>query len=70
MVEVDLAGLESLKESLGFLVAAELYVAFFFNAMNRVADALGFEHRSDRDRRRGAQMLRRRGYRVPAFLLR
>jgi uncharacterized peroxidase-related enzyme len=51
-------------------LAEAIYVAFFFNAMNRVADALGFEHRSDRDRRRGAQLLRRRGYRVPAFLLR
>jgi uncharacterized peroxidase-related enzyme len=51
-------------------LAEAIYVAFFFNAMNRLADALGFEHRSDRDRRRGAQLLRRRGYRVPAFLLR
>jgi uncharacterized peroxidase-related enzyme len=51
-------------------LAEAIYVAFFFNAMNRVADALGFEHRSGRDRRRGAGMLRRLGYRIPAFLLR
>jgi uncharacterized peroxidase-related enzyme len=47
-----------------------IYVAFMFNTINRVADALGFEHRSDRDRRRGAEVLRRLGYRLPAFLLR
>jgi uncharacterized peroxidase-related enzyme len=51
-------------------LAEAVYVAFLFNTMNRVADALGFEHHSDRDRRRGAEMLRRRGYRVPGFLLR
>jgi uncharacterized peroxidase-related enzyme len=51
-------------------LAEAIYVAFFFNTMNRVVDALGFEHRSDRDRRRGAAILRRRGYRIPAFLLR
>jgi uncharacterized peroxidase-related enzyme len=47
-----------------------IYVAFMFNTINRVADALGFEHRSDRDRRRGAAVLRRLGYRLPPFLLR
>jgi hypothetical protein len=41
-----------------------------FNTINRVVDALGFEHRSDRDRRRGAEVLRRLGYRLPGFLLR
>ena len=51
-------------------LAEALYVALFFNTMNRVVEALGFEHRSDRDRRRGAEMLRRGGYRVPGFLLR
>jgi alkylhydroperoxidase family enzyme len=51
-------------------LAEAIYVALFFKAMNRVVDALGFEHRSDRARIRGAEMLRRRGYRVPAFLLR
>jgi hypothetical protein len=38
--------------------------------MNRLVDALGFEHASDRDRRRGAELLRRQGYRLPRFLLR
>src|SRR5687767_6806714 len=51
-------------------LAEAIYVAFMFNAINRVADALGFEHRSDRDRRRGADVLRRIGYRLPSFLLR
>jgi uncharacterized peroxidase-related enzyme len=51
-------------------LAEAIYVAFMFNTINRVADALGFEHRSDRDRRRGAAVLRRLGYRLPAFLLR
>jgi len=46
-----------------------IYVAFLFNTINRVVSGLGFEHRSDRDRRRGAGMLRRRGYRLPGFLL-
>ena len=51
-------------------MAEAIYVAFMFNTINRVADALGFEHRSDRDRRRGAAVLRRLGYRLPGFLLR
>jgi len=51
-------------------LAEAIYVALFFNTINRVADALGFEHRSDRDRRWGAEVLRRRGYRLPGFLLR
>jgi uncharacterized peroxidase-related enzyme len=51
-------------------LAEAIYIALFFNTMNRVADALGFEHRSDRDRRRGAEILRRGGYRLPGFLLR
>ena len=51
-------------------LAEAVYVAFMFNTINRVADALGFEHRSDRDRRRGAEALRHLGYHIPAFLLR
>jgi uncharacterized peroxidase-related enzyme len=51
-------------------LAEAIYVAFMFNTINRVADALGFEHRSDRDRRRGAEVLRRLGYQLPGFLLR
>src|SRR5829696_2638191 len=46
-------------------LAEAIYVAFMFNLINRVADALGFEHRSGRDRRRGAEVLRRVGYRLP-----
>jgi Cation efflux family len=51
-------------------LAEAVYVAFVFNTINRIVDALGFTHRSDRDRRRGAAILRRNGYRVPKFLLR
>jgi uncharacterized peroxidase-related enzyme len=51
-------------------LAEAVHVAFVFNTINRVVDALEFEHRSDRHRRRGAAVLRRRGYRLPAFLLR
>lgn len=47
-----------------------IYVAYVFNIINRIANALDFGHRSDRDRLRGAGILRRNGYRVPAFLLR
>ena len=49
-------------------MAEVAYVVFMFNAINRIVDALGFEHRSDRHRRRGATVLRRIGYRLPAFL--
>jgi uncharacterized peroxidase-related enzyme len=51
-------------------LAEAIYVAFLFNTINRVADALGFEHRSDTSRRRGAAMLHRSGYRLPGFLMR
>jgi uncharacterized peroxidase-related enzyme len=51
-------------------LAEAVYVAFAFNIVNRVADALGFEHRSDRERRRDARFLRVNGYRIPGFLLR
>ena len=46
-----------------------LYVAYVFNVINRIADALDFGYRSDRDRLRGARILRRNGYRLPAWLL-
>lgn len=49
-------------------LAEAVYIAFLFNLMNRVVDGLAFTHRSDRDRLRGADMLRRRGYRLPGFL--
>jgi len=51
-------------------LAEAVYVAFAFNTVNRVADALGFEHRSDRELRRDARFLRINGYRIPGFLLR
>src|SRR5215218_6753749 len=40
-------------------LAEAIYVAFMFNTINRVADALGFEHRTETSRRRGATILRR-----------
>lgn len=47
-----------------------LFVAFVFNLINRVAQALDFGYRSDRDRRRDARILRHNGYRLPGVLLR
>jgi uncharacterized peroxidase-related enzyme len=47
-----------------------LHVAYVFNLINRIADALGFGYRSERDRLRGARILRRNGYRLPGWLLR
>jgi uncharacterized peroxidase-related enzyme len=51
-------------------LAEAVYVAFAFNTVNRVAGALGFEHRSHRELRRDARFLRINGYRMPGFLLR
>jgi len=50
-------------------LAEAVYVTFLFNLINRVADALAFTHRSERDRLRGANILRRGGYRLPGILL-
>jgi len=47
-----------------------LYLAFVFNVINRIADALDFGYRSERDRLRGARILRRNGYRLPGWLMR
>jgi hypothetical protein len=49
-------------------LAEAVYIVFLFNLINRVADALEFTHRSERDMVRGAGVLRRGGYRIPAFL--
>jgi uncharacterized peroxidase-related enzyme len=50
-------------------LAEAIYIAFLFNAINRVADALEFTHHSERARIQGANLLRRMGYRPPGFLL-
>jgi AhpD family alkylhydroperoxidase len=50
-------------------LAEAIHVAFLFNVMNRLANALDFQHPSDSVRTRGAAMLRRMGYRLPAPLL-
>jgi uncharacterized peroxidase-related enzyme len=47
-----------------------LYVAFVFNLINRVADALGFSLESESETAKSARVLDRMGYRIPGFLLR
>jgi uncharacterized peroxidase-related enzyme len=44
-------------------------IVFLFSFINRVTDALGFEHRSDDERVRGAAFLRKNGYRLPGPLM-
>jgi uncharacterized peroxidase-related enzyme len=51
-------------------LAEAMQVAFVFNVINRIANALDFSYPSDKVRVRGASMLRRMGYRLPAFLMR
>jgi alkylhydroperoxidase family enzyme len=51
-------------------LAEAAYVSVVFNTINRLANALDFTYRSERDRLRGARILRRNGYRLPRFLLR
>ena len=46
-----------------------LYVAFVFNLINRVADALGFEWTSGPEADKAAKALDRIGYRLPPFLM-
>jgi uncharacterized peroxidase-related enzyme len=47
-----------------------LHVAFVFNLVNRIANALDFEWGSDADLLAGARILNRLGYRLPTLLLR
>lgn len=47
-----------------------LHVAYVFNVVNRLADALGFSWRSESETDRAARVLNRIGYRLPGFLLR
>ncbi|HEX2179822.1 MAG TPA: carboxymuconolactone decarboxylase family protein [Actinomycetota bacterium] len=47
-----------------------LYLAFVFNLVNRLADALGFSWSSDEETIKGARVLDRIGYKMPRFLLR
>jgi len=64
LASVRAAGVEDTE------IAEAVYIAFAFNLINRVADALDFSYRSDRDRVRGARILRHHGYRLPNALLR
>ena len=45
-----------------------VYVCFAFNLIDRVSDALGFDLMDERGYRRGAQVLLRVGYKLPAPL--
>ena len=45
-----------------------VYVCFSFNLIDRVADALGFDLQDEQGYRRGAQVLLRFGYKLPAPL--
>jgi hypothetical protein len=45
-----------------------IYVCFAFNLIDRVSDALGFGLMDEKGYRRGAQVLLRVGYRLPAPL--
>jgi hypothetical protein len=45
-----------------------IYVCFAFNLIDRVSDALGFDLMDDKGYRRGAQVLLRVGYKLPAPL--
>jgi uncharacterized peroxidase-related enzyme len=47
-----------------------LYVAFAFNAINRLANAFGFDWATEADRRRLAAGLNRMRYHVPGIVLR
>ena len=47
-----------------------LYVCFFFNTINRIANAFDFGWDTDADRRKLAKGLDRIGYQVPEFFLR
>lgn len=47
-----------------------LYVAYVFNVVNRLANTLGFDWKTDADRVKLATQLNRIRYHVPAFLLR
>jgi alkylhydroperoxidase family enzyme len=45
-----------------------MYVCFAFNLIDRVSDALGFDLMDEEGYRRGAQVLLRLGYKLPAPL--
>jgi alkylhydroperoxidase family enzyme len=49
-------------------VVDAMYVCFAFNLIDRVADALGFDLMDEEGYRRGAQVLLRFGYKLPAPL--
>lgn len=49
-------------------VTDAVYVCFAFNLIDRVSDALGFDLMDEKGYRRGARVLLRAGYQLPAPL--
>ncbi len=70
--EVSAGDIETLRAA-GVSDAAimdALYVCFLFNAVNRMANALGYNWDTEADALKIAAILNRTGYRLPDFLLR
>jgi hypothetical protein len=66
-------GVSDLRAVLGAGVSEDavrdaIYVCFAFNLIDRVSDALGFDVMDEKGYRRGAQVLLRAGYQLPAPL--
>jgi hypothetical protein len=66
-------GADDLRAILGAGVSEDavrdvVYVCFAFNLIDRVSDALGFELMDENGYRRGAHVLLRVGYKLPAPL--
>jgi len=51
-------------------ISDALYICFLFNAVNRMANALGYDWGTEAGALKTAVVLNRIGYRVPGFLLR
>jgi uncharacterized peroxidase-related enzyme len=69
---VDAEDLEALRAA-GLSETAivdALHICFFFNLINRLANALDFKWGSSADALNGARFLNMTGYRIPEFLLR
>ena len=65
--EVDAARSEGISDE---SITEVLYLAFVFNLINRVADALGFSWASESELEKSARILNRIEYRLPSILLR
>ena len=49
-------------------VSDAVYVCFAFNLIDRISDALGFDLMDEKEYQRGAQVLLKVGYKLPAPL--